>query len=71
MSGSVGSARPRSVEGALLGRGETGLGGVSASGGRFVIFFMLFPTLSLSPSLPLLMAQINSASTEPTEGTHR
>ena len=51
-SGRVGGAHPSLVDGALLGREGMGSGGVSASGGQFVISFLLFPTLPLSPSLP-------------------
>ena len=70
MSGSVGSARPRLVDGALLGRGEMGSDGVSASGGRFVISFPLFPSLLPSQSLTLPFTQIHFVSTGLTKGTH-
>ena len=53
MSGSVGSVHPRLFDGALVGRGEMGSGGVSASGGRFVISILLFPSLLPSQSLTL------------------
>ena len=71
MSGGVDSAHPRLVDGALLGRGEMGSGGVRVSGGRFVISFPLFPSLLPSHSLTLAFAQINFASTRPTKGTNR
>ena len=70
MSESVGSARPRLVDGALLGREEMGLGGVSVFGVRFVISFMLLPILLPSQSLTLPFTQINFASAGPTKGTH-
>ena len=70
-SGRVGGAHPSLVDGALLGREGMGSGGVSASSSWFVISFLLFPTLPSSPSLPLLMTQINSAITGPTKMTQR
>ena len=71
MSGSVGGARPRSVDGALLGREGMGSGGVSVFGGQFVISFPLFPTLLPSLSLQSLLKQTNSTSNGLTKGTHQ